>query len=65
LSADTLLSAIRKQNFDSFDDVKLCKIQPNGSFVIEGKKPSREEADYAALMAKLNKIESQLAALQR
>lgn len=65
LSRDTLLSAIRKQNFDTFDDVKMCKIQPNGSFVIEGKKPSREEADYAVLIAKLNDIESQIAALQR
>jgi len=65
LSRDVLLSAIRKQNFDSFDDVKLCKIQPNGQFVIEAKKPSHEEVDYAAMMTKLNSIESQLAALQR
>lgn len=65
LTQETLLSAIRKQNFNDFSDVKLCTLLPNGSFSIEGYKPSEEEKGYAALVEKLAGIEKQIAALQR
>lgn len=65
LTRESLLSAIRKQNFDNFEDVKLCTLEPNGSFSIEGMKPSHEESDYTALMDKLNAIEQQIADLSR
>lgn len=65
LSEEALVSAIRKQNFDEIADVKLCTIQPNGSFSIEGYKPSQDDKSYNALLEKLTSIEKQVAALQR
>lgn len=43
LTSDELLSVLHKQSFDSFEDVRRCALEPNGTFFIEAKKPSEDE----------------------
>ncbi len=50
LTEEELLSVLHKQSFDSFDEVKSCVLEPNGTFYIESKKPSGEDKELAELL---------------
>ncbi len=65
LTEEELLSAIHKQGFDSIADVKKCVLEPNGSFYIEGRKPSEAEAHHADLLGKLEQIQRDLQQIQK
>ena len=45
-----LLSVLHKNNFDTFEEVGKCVLEPNGTFFIEAKKPSPDELRVAELM---------------
>jgi len=42
-----LLSVLHKQGFDSFLQVEKCVLEPNGTFYVEGIKPSEEDRQRA------------------
>lgn len=44
-----LLSVIHKQGFDDFSEVEICVLEPNGSFYVEGMKPSLDDTHMASL----------------
>jgi uncharacterized membrane protein YcaP (DUF421 family) len=51
LSELELLSVIHKQGLDDFSEVDKCVLEPNGTFYVEARKPSTEEAEIAGLQS--------------
>ena len=48
-----LMTVLHRQGFDNFETVKKCVIEPNGSFYIEGRKPSSDEMRQEELINRL------------
>ena len=44
-----LLSVLHKQGLDDFSEVEKCVLEPNGTFYVEARKPSTEQAEIAGL----------------
>jgi uncharacterized membrane protein YcaP (DUF421 family) len=65
LTEEELVSALHKQNVDTFEEVKLCELEPNGNFFIEVMKPSDEEEEVSELMRAVRKLTDDVAALRQ
>ena len=50
LTEEELLSVLHKQSFDSFEEVRTCVLEPNGTFYIESRKPSGEDKEFGELL---------------
>lgn len=64
LTHEELLIAVRRQGFDSVDDLKTCVLQPNGSFYIEARRPTDAEKNHAELIEQLRRIQNDLNRLE-
>ncbi|MHB1700555.1 MAG: DUF421 domain-containing protein [Acidobacteriaceae bacterium] len=64
LSEQELLSAVHKQGFDDFTDVAKCVLEPNGTFYIEGRKPSDDDLQQTAMMKKMDEMAAELKAIK-
>jgi len=51
-----LLSVIHKQGLDDVSDVAKCVLEPNGTFYVEPKNPSVEEAEIASLQGAIEAL---------
>ena len=60
LTQEELLSVIHRQGFDGIEDVKKCVLEPNGSFYIEGRKPSQADEQHVDLIGRLEGIQLEL-----
>ena len=60
LSEQELLSAVHKQGFNEFSDVARCVLEPNGTFYIEGRKPSDDDIHETAMMKKMEEMAAEL-----
>lgn len=56
LTEEELLAVVHKQGLDEFSQVQKCVLEPNGSFYVEGYKPSDEENRHAEVMQQLNAL---------
>jgi uncharacterized membrane protein YcaP (DUF421 family) len=56
LTRQELLSVLHKQSFDNFAQVRMCVLEPNGTFYIEGMQPSADEAQRGELMEALARL---------
>ena len=65
LTEEELLSALHKQSFDRYQDVRRCVLEPNGTFFIEGQQPSAEERDFTELMAAVATLSTELQDLRK
>lgn len=65
LTKEELLSAIHKQGFESIGEIKSCVLDPNGSFFIEGRKPSEADKQHEDLMTRLENIQRDLQQIRR
>lgn len=65
LTKEELLAAIHRQGFDSVRDVMKCVLAPNGSFYVEGRKPSSAEEQHTDLVARLDGIQRDLQQLRK
>ncbi len=65
MTEQELLSVVHRQGFDGFDEVKQCVLEPNGSFYIEGRKPTADETHHADLVTRLENIQRDLAQIQK
>ncbi len=65
LTEEELLSAIHKQGFDGIEGVKKCVLEPNGSFYIEGRKPSESEENHSELVTRLEQIQCDLQQIRK
>ncbi len=64
LTHEELMEVIHKQGFESLRQVKLCELEPNGSFYVEGVEPGTAEQQHAEVMARLDALTKELAALR-
>ena len=64
LTEDELLSVLHKQSVDSFEQVRRCVLEPNGTFSVEVLKPSEEEEEVSEMMLAVRKLTEDVAALR-
>ena len=60
LTDEDLLSVLHKQSFDRYEEVKLCVLEPNGTFYIESHSPTHDEEDVTELMKAVQKLTADL-----
>jgi uncharacterized membrane protein YcaP (DUF421 family) len=63
LSNDDLLNAIQGEGADTFADVELAKLEPNGKLVIQVRRSPVEEKQQADLVAAVASVRRELAEL--
>lgn len=56
LTHEELLSVLHKQSFDTFEEVRKCVLEPNGTFYIEAKTPTFNEQEATELLASVRKL---------
>jgi uncharacterized membrane protein YcaP (DUF421 family) len=64
LTREELLTVVNKQGFDGFDKVHRCVLEPNGTFYVEAFEPSADDKHHAELMAKIDALVREVAALK-
>ncbi len=64
LSREELLDVIHRQGFEDFDQVRRCELEPNGTFYVEAFDPSAADKRHAELIARLDALTRQVAALR-
>jgi uncharacterized membrane protein YcaP (DUF421 family) len=64
LTQEELLSVIHKQGFEDFHKVRKCQLEPNGTFYVEAFDPSVADKRHDELMARIDALSRQVAALQ-
>lgn len=64
LTEEELLAVVHKQGLDEFGQVQKCVLEPNGSFYVEGYKPSEDDTRHAAVMNQLSALQQELERLR-
>jgi uncharacterized membrane protein YcaP (DUF421 family) len=64
LSQQELLDVIHRQGFDSVHQVQRCELEPNGTFYVEPFEPSPADQQHAELLARLDALAREVAALR-
>jgi uncharacterized membrane protein YcaP (DUF421 family) len=64
LSREELLSVIHRQGFEDFDQVRRCELEPNGTFYVEAYDPSAADKRHAELLARLDALSCEVAAMR-
>ncbi len=65
LTEQELLSVVHRQGFDDFEAVQKCVLEPNGSFYIEGRKPTETQDFHGDLLARLDQIQRDLQQIEK
>ena len=65
LTRGELMTVLHRQGFAKISDVQRCILEPGGGFYILAKEPPRDEREHAEVMARLDEISRQIAALQK
>jgi uncharacterized membrane protein YcaP (DUF421 family) len=65
LTHEDLISVLNKNGFNDPSDVQACVLEPNGTFYVEGKKPSGEEVERAEMIRTLAELTTEVRALRR
>jgi hypothetical protein len=55
---------LHKQSVDTFEEVRRCVLEPNGTFFIEVLTPSDEEEEVSEMMLAVRKLTEDVAALR-
>jgi uncharacterized membrane protein YcaP (DUF421 family) len=64
LTKEELIEVVHKQGFESVDQVKLCQLEPNGTFYLEAFEPSETDKRHAELLTKLDALSREVASLK-
>jgi uncharacterized membrane protein YcaP (DUF421 family) len=64
LSREELLSVIHRQGFEDFHQVRSCQLEPNGTFYVEAFEPSADDKRHVELMARIDALAREVAALR-
>ena len=64
LTHEELISVLNKNGFNHPDDIKLCVLEPNGTFYVEGLTPTQETVHSKALMDAVTKLTAQVQELR-
>ncbi len=65
LTQQELLSVLHKQNFNRFEEVSTCVLEPNGTFYLEGVSPTETETEGTAMMDALHRLSGEIGELRR
>ena len=65
LTESELLVVAHRQGFSNLHEIERCVLEPGGGFYIQGKKPPMAERRHAELLARLDRLDQQLAELRR
>jgi uncharacterized membrane protein YcaP (DUF421 family) len=64
LTREELLDVIHRQGFDSVQKVQRCELEPNGTFYVEAFEPSPADKQHEEVLARLDALQRQVAALR-
>jgi uncharacterized membrane protein YcaP (DUF421 family) len=64
LTREELAEVVHRQGFEHIHDVHRCELEPNGTFYIEGRDPSIADNRHAELVARLETLSQEIAALR-
>jgi uncharacterized membrane protein YcaP (DUF421 family) len=64
LTREELLDVIHRQGFEGFHQVRKCELEPNGTFYVEAFEPSVGDKNHAELLARLDALAREVAALR-
>lgn len=64
LTHEELMDVIHRQGFTTLNQVKLCELEPNGTFYVEAVEPTSTERQHAELMTQLEALTREVAALR-
>jgi uncharacterized membrane protein YcaP (DUF421 family) len=64
LTQEELIEVIHRQGFEHLNQVRRCELEPNGSFYIEAMDPSPTERQHSELLAKIDALAREVAALR-
>ncbi|MFZ0338387.1 MAG: YetF domain-containing protein [Terracidiphilus sp.] len=63
LTREELIDVIHRQGFDELHAVRRCELEPNGTFYVEAFEPTLAEKHQEELLARLDNLQTQIAAL--
>ncbi len=61
LSEAELLTVVRRQGFDTLEEVDTCILEPGGVFFLKGRTPSSDSQRFSELLTRLDEIDRKLA----
>ena len=64
LAREELLAVVHRQGFEGFHQVQRCELEPNGTFYVEAYEPSIADKQHSELMARLDALGREVAALR-
>lgn len=64
LTEEELMEAIHRQGFERIEQVGGCTLEPNGTFFVEPIEPSQTERQHSELLARLDALTAEVAALR-
>jgi uncharacterized membrane protein YcaP (DUF421 family) len=64
LTKEELVEVIHKQGFERVDQVRVCHLEPNGTFYVEGFEPSTDDKRHTELLNRLDRLSREVAALR-
>jgi uncharacterized membrane protein YcaP (DUF421 family) len=59
-----LKSVLHKQGFDDFSEVEMCVLEPNGTFYVEGMKPSSDDAQRTEVLELVRSLSAEVRELK-
>lgn len=60
-----LISVLNKNGFNDVEDVEVCVLEPNGTFYVQGKKPSSDDLQQGEMLKALEALTAEVKALRR
>jgi uncharacterized membrane protein YcaP (DUF421 family) len=64
LTREELVEVVHRQGFEGIHQIKRCELEPNGTFYLEAFEPSDADKRHQELLARLDHLQSQIAALR-
>lgn len=64
LTREELMQVVHRQGFEHLHQVRRCELEPNGTFYVEAMEPSPADRQHAELLAKLDGLSREVAALR-
>ena len=64
LTREELIEVIHRQGFEDVHQVRKCELEPNGTFYVEAFDPSAADKRHAELVARLDTLSREVAALR-
>jgi uncharacterized membrane protein YcaP (DUF421 family) len=64
MTHEELIEVIHRQGFEHLHEVRSCVLEPNGTFYVEPMEPSPVERQHAELVAKIDALTREVAALR-